>query len=94
MGPIAPRLDSIVKRMLAERDTNKDGKLSKDEVGERMKENFDKLDANGDGATVLLVLRPEFRERVVAGLIVQIPAYARGWVCWWTVFRRSVLTWV
>jgi Ca2+-binding EF-hand superfamily protein len=35
--------------MLEERDTNKDGKLSKEEVGERMKENFDKIDANSDG---------------------------------------------
>lgn len=30
-------------------DKNGDGKLSKDEAPERLKENFDRLDANGDG---------------------------------------------
>lgn len=44
-----PELAQFAKRILEQQDSNKDGKLSKDEVGERMKENFDKLDANGDG---------------------------------------------
>ncbi|HEY5313381.1 MAG TPA: EF-hand domain-containing protein [Pirellulales bacterium] len=35
--------------LLHRMDTDKDGKLSKDEVGERMRDNFDRLDANSDG---------------------------------------------
>lgn len=48
-GANRPESGQYLKRLLEERDTNKDGKLSKDEVGERLKENFEKLDANGDG---------------------------------------------
>jgi Ca2+-binding EF-hand superfamily protein len=39
-------------RMLAyfkQQDKDGDGKLSKDEVGERMRENFDRIDGNSDG---------------------------------------------
>ncbi|HEX4148308.1 MAG TPA: EF-hand domain-containing protein [Pirellulales bacterium] len=38
------------KQMLERMDSNKDGKLSKDEWPERMQENFDKFDANSDGS--------------------------------------------
>jgi Ca2+-binding EF-hand superfamily protein len=38
-----------LRARLAEADANKDGKWSKDEVPERMRENFDRIDANGDG---------------------------------------------
>jgi Ca2+-binding EF-hand superfamily protein len=38
-----------LRARLAEADTNKDGKWSKDEIPERMRENFDRIDANGDG---------------------------------------------
>jgi Ca2+-binding EF-hand superfamily protein len=45
--PDGQRPDS--KQMLQRMDSNKDGKLSKDEVPERMQENFDRIDANSDG---------------------------------------------
>ncbi len=35
--------------MLSQFDQNQDGKISKDEAPERMRENFDRMDANGDG---------------------------------------------
>ena len=35
---------------LADRDTNKDGKIQKSEAPERMKQFFDEMDANKDGA--------------------------------------------
>lgn len=40
------------ERMLAamkQQDKNGDGKLSKEETGDRLRENFDRIDANGDG---------------------------------------------
>jgi collagen type III alpha len=37
------------KRFLASIDKNGDGKIGKDEAPERLKENFDRVDANGDG---------------------------------------------
>jgi Ca2+-binding EF-hand superfamily protein len=37
------------RNRLKESDTNKDGKLSKEEAPDRMKENFDRIDANSDG---------------------------------------------
>lgn len=36
-------------RFLADIDKDKDGKISKDEAPERLKENFDRVDTNGDG---------------------------------------------
>ena len=44
------------QQMLQRMDKNNDGKLSKDELPERMKENFDRLDANSDGFST----RPSF----------------------------------
>lgn len=37
-------------RMFEALDTNKDGKLSKEEMPERFRENFSRVDSNGDGA--------------------------------------------
>jgi len=48
-------LETVMKHVLEygkrlqEADKNEDGKLSKDEAPERMKEHFDRIDANGDG---------------------------------------------
>jgi collagen type III alpha len=36
--------------MLKQNDKNGDGKLSKDEAPERMREHFDQIDKNGDGS--------------------------------------------
>ncbi|HEX3658855.1 MAG TPA: EF-hand domain-containing protein [Pirellulales bacterium] len=44
-------------------DTNNDGKLSKDEVGERLRENFDRVDTDGDG-----YIQPEEMQKVMAAL--------------------------
>jgi Ca2+-binding EF-hand superfamily protein len=43
-----PGLQEMLERIKAA-DTNKDGKLSKDEAPDRLKENFERIDANGDG---------------------------------------------
>ncbi|MDX1947473.1 MAG: EF-hand domain-containing protein [Pirellulaceae bacterium] len=44
-------------------DANKDGKISKDEAPDRMKENFDRLDSNSDGG----VTQEELRRAFAAG---------------------------
>jgi Ca2+-binding EF-hand superfamily protein len=48
----------FLNRMFEQADANKDGKLSKDEAPERMKENFDRLDRNKDG----FIERDELRD--------------------------------
>ena len=40
--------EALVKRIMGS-DKNDDGKISKDEAPERMKEHFDRVDRNGDG---------------------------------------------
>ena len=40
----------MMARMFEQRDADKDGKLSGDEIPERMKENVSRVDENGDGA--------------------------------------------
>lgn len=40
----------MMARMFEQRDTNKDGKLTGDELPERMRENVARIDTNGDGA--------------------------------------------
>ncbi|MEY2724344.1 MAG: hypothetical protein RLZZ458_211 [Planctomycetota bacterium] len=40
----------MLTRMFDARDTDKDGKLSGDEIPERMRENVSRVDTNGDGA--------------------------------------------
>lgn len=40
----------MMARMFESRDTNKDGKLSGDEIPERMRENISRVDTNGDNA--------------------------------------------
>ena len=40
----------MMTRMFEARDTDKDGKLSGDEIPERMRENVSRVDTNGDGA--------------------------------------------
>lgn len=44
----APPADQMLKRLKAA-DTNGDGKLSKEEAPDRLKDNFDLVDADGDG---------------------------------------------
>lgn len=48
-------------RRLKEADANGDGKLSKEEAPERMKENFDRIDANEDGFVDETELRAMFQ---------------------------------
>ena len=50
---MAPSAEEMFKRL----DTNQDGKLSKDEVPDRMKEKLDKSDANQDGFITLEEIR-------------------------------------
>lgn len=45
----APGKD-VMARMFEQRDVNKDGKLSGDEIPERMQQNVSRMDENGDGA--------------------------------------------
>ena len=40
----------MMARMFEQRDVNKDGKLSGDEIPERMQQNVSRMDENGDGA--------------------------------------------
>jgi len=40
----------MMARMFEQRDENKDGKLSGDEIPERMQQNLTRMDENGDGA--------------------------------------------
>ena len=49
-----------VEHMLEEFDTNKDGKLSKDEVPEGMRDRFDAADTNHDGFLDLEELKRMF----------------------------------
>jgi uncharacterized membrane protein YgcG len=44
----APNPEEIISRIL-ESDKNEDGKISKDEASDRLKQNFDRADENGDG---------------------------------------------
>ena len=47
-NPEAPRGGGFMERLM-ENDENEDGKLSKDEVPERMQRGFDRMDTNEDG---------------------------------------------
>jgi hypothetical protein len=47
-GGAAPSPEAIISRIL-ESDKNEDGKISKDEASDRLKQNFDRADENGDG---------------------------------------------
>ena len=49
--------------LFSKADKNGDGKLSKDEVPERMQTNFGRIDANGDGA-----LTPEEFQKALSRL--------------------------
>jgi Ca2+-binding EF-hand superfamily protein len=44
-----PTPEQIVDMILVRMDTNKDGKISRDEAKDRVKENFDAIDTNKDG---------------------------------------------
>jgi Ca2+-binding EF-hand superfamily protein len=46
-GKITP--EAIVQMILDRMDTNKDGRISREEAQGRIKENFDKIDTNKDG---------------------------------------------
>ncbi|HXL16070.1 MAG TPA: EF-hand domain-containing protein, partial [Streptosporangiaceae bacterium] len=44
-----PEIEKVVNGLLAQFDTNKDGKISRAEAKGRLAENFDQLDTNKDG---------------------------------------------
>jgi Ca2+-binding EF-hand superfamily protein len=44
-----PSADDIVESLLKQMDTNKDGKISREEAKGKLAEAFDKIDANKDG---------------------------------------------
>lgn len=45
-----PQGREMVSRMFETRDTDKDGKLTGDEIPERMRQNLERVDTNSDGA--------------------------------------------
>jgi Ca2+-binding EF-hand superfamily protein len=47
--PARPDVEKVVDQILAQMDTNKDGKISKAEAKGQIAENFDRLDTNKDG---------------------------------------------
>lgn len=49
-GPNGAPGKEMMARMFEQRDENKDGKLSGDEIPERMQQNLSRMDENGDGA--------------------------------------------
>ena len=49
-GTNGPPGKEMMARMFDQRDADKDGKLSGDEIPERMRENVSRMDENGDGA--------------------------------------------
>jgi Ca2+-binding EF-hand superfamily protein len=61
-----PEIARIVADLLQRFDTNKDGKISKDEAKGRLAENFDRFDANKDG-----FLDKEELRRVAGFMIAQ-----------------------
>ena len=52
--------------MFANMDTNKDGKLTGDEISDRMRENMDATDTDSDGAITLEELEERIRQRRAA----------------------------
>ncbi|HEX4132343.1 MAG TPA: hypothetical protein VHZ24_20090 [Pirellulales bacterium] len=48
-GSAAGGGNEMAKQMIARADANGDGKLSKDEAPDRLRDNFDRVDRNGDG---------------------------------------------
>ncbi|HEY1860813.1 MAG TPA: EF-hand domain-containing protein [Gemmataceae bacterium] len=53
-----PEIDRTVAKWLEQFDTNKDGKISKDEAKGKLAENFDRFDTNKDGFFDKEELRP------------------------------------
>ena len=49
-GANGPPAGEMIARMFEQRDADKDGKLSGDEIPERMQQNLSRVDENGDGA--------------------------------------------
>ena len=49
-GSGGPPTGEMMARMFEQRDADKDGKLSGDEIPERMQQNLTRVDENGDGA--------------------------------------------
>lgn len=58
-GEGRPDVGGIIERF----DTNKDGQLSKEEAPERMRENFSRIDADGNGLVTVEELRSAFAAR-------------------------------
>src|SRR5207245_2180332 len=48
-GPESPEIEQIVNRILKRLDSNRDGKISRDEARGPLAENFKRLDVNQDG---------------------------------------------
>jgi Ca2+-binding EF-hand superfamily protein len=53
-----PEVERMIQNLLTQMDTNKDGKISKQEARGRLAENFDQLDTNKDGFLDKQELRP------------------------------------
>lgn len=61
----SPEVDALVEQMLRRMDTNKDGKISREEAKAPLLESFDRIDTNKDGYLDRQELR-RLAERVVA----------------------------
>jgi Ca2+-binding EF-hand superfamily protein len=67
-GQVPPNADAIAKRFIERFDTNKDGKLQKDELPPALQQRFDELDTNHDGVldeSELKAVLPRIMRRIM-----------------------------